>query len=249
MKNRNILLLVEGEVAEVKAFERIGELFFDKNTQLRFFAYKSNIYSLYQKIIADEEFTSTIGILKEIATTKEDRKILNLKFSEIYLIFDFDPQEPAYSDKKIKDLVALFNNETEFGKLYVNYPMMESMRDHHNFDINDFLYRTVQLEGLSSEGYKDYIKKHGYQRAISNLTEKHFKKMSKINIIKTNYMICNKMNFPALDEFVYVTNQNNILDIQIKEKNTKNLFFVLNTCMFFLVDYFGQKYYNDIKKS
>ncbi len=249
LKSRNILLLVEGKVTEVEVFKQIGKLFFDKNTKLIFFAYQSNIYSLYQKIKDYDEFTSTIDILKEIATTKEDIDTLKLKFSEIYLIFDFDPQEPAYSDIKIKELVQTFNNETEFGKLYINYPMMESMRDHKNFDVKDFLQRTVSLIGLSSKGYKEHIANTGYSKSINSMTVRHLKKMSKLNIIKANHMVYNEDRFPPFDDFEYIANQKTILEKQINEKNTTNTFFVLNTCMFFIVDYFGQKYYDDIKNS
>lgn len=249
MKTRNILLLVEGKVTEVEVFGRIEELFFDKNTKLKFFAYKSNIYSLYRKIKDYEDFTSTIDVLKEIATTKEDKETLSHKFSEIYLIFDFDPQESAYSDIKIKELVQTFNNETEFGKLYINYPMMESMRDHDNFAIKDFLQRMVSLNGLCSEEYKKYISNNGYKKSLKSMTVRHFKKLSKLNIIKSNYIVCGDAKFPEFDKFEYATEQNRILDKQINEKNTKNEFFVLNTCMFFFVDYFGHKYYDDIKKS
>ena len=249
MKNRNILLIVEGETTEVEVFNKIGTLFFDRKTKLIFYPYKSNIYSLYQKIKEYDELTSTIEILKEIAPNKKMRSILNINFSEIYLIFDFDPQEPAYSDRKIKELTSLFDNETEFGKLYINYPMMESLRDHNNFDLINYLSRHVALENLSSDSYKDYIKKNGYKKNLDKMTIRHFKKLSKLNITKTNHILNNKKEMPDFNDYYRISNQMLILDKQISQKNSKNEIYVLNTCMMFIVDYFGEKYYKDIKKA
>lgn len=249
LKTRNILLIVEGEVTEINVFDKIGDLFFDKTTKLDFFAYKSNIYSLYQKIKEYKEYTTTIDILKEIATDKKSKKLLNKKFSEIYLIFDFDPQEPAYSDKKIIELVNFFNDEIEFGKLYINYPMMESFRDHTNFNIKDFLNRKVKIDGLTSEIYKSYITQNGYKRNIANMTIRHFKLLSKMNIIKSNFIINNSKTMPEYSNFEHISNQLNILMKQIEIKNSTNSIFVLNTCMMFIIDYFGQRYYGDLLKS
>lgn len=249
MKNRNILLIVEGETTEVEVFNKIGTLFFDRKTKLIFYPYKSNIYSLYQKIKEYDELTSTIEILKEIAPNKKIRSILNINFPEIYLIFDFDPQEPAYSDRKIKELTSLFDNETEFGKLYINYPMMESLRDHNNFDLINYLSRYVVLENLSSDRYKDFIKKNGYKKNLDKMTIRHFKKLSKLNITKTNYILNNKKEMPDFNDYYRISNQMLILDKQISQKNSKNEIYVLNTCMMFIVDYFGEKYYKDIKKA
>lgn len=249
MKNRNILLIVEGETTEVEVFNKIGALFFDRKTKLIFYPYKSNIYSLYQKIKEYDELTSTIEILKEIAPNKKMRSILNINFSEIFLIFDFDPQEPAYSDRKIIELTSLFDNETEFGKLYINYPMMESLRDHNNFDLINYLSRHVSLENLSSDSYKDYIKKNGYKKNLDKMTIRHFKKLSKLNITKTNYILNNKKEMPDFNDYHRISNQMLILDKQLSQKNSKNEISVLNTCMMFIVDYFGEKYYKDIKKA
>ena len=240
---------MEGETTEVEVFNKIGTLFFDRKTKLIFYPYKSNIYSLYQKIKEYDELTSTIEILKEMAPNKKMKSILNIHFSEIYLIFDFDPQEPAYSDTKIEELVSLFDNETEFGKLYINYPMMESLKDHKNFDLTDYLSRYVSLENLSSESYKDYIKKNGHKKNLDKMTIRHFKKLSKLNIAKANYILNNKKEMPDFNDYHSISNQILLLDKQTYQKNAKNRIYVLNTCMMFIVDYFGEKHYKDIKKA
>ena len=246
MKTRNILLIVEGKITEVEMFEKLGQLFLDKRTQLKFFVYKSNIYSLYHKIKEYDEFTDTISILKDLATNSKDKAVLNGKFSEIYLVFDYDPQETAYSDEKIMEMVNLFSDETEFGKLYINYPMMESYKDHKNFDLSEFVSKRVDLENLSSESYKAYIEENGYKRSIDKYTQRHFKLLCKINACKTNYILNQKIKFPTKQEYEVFLEQKWILEMQIDSKNSEGSFYVLNTSSMFLLDYFGDKYYREI---
>ena len=231
-------------------FAKLGQLFLDNKTQLKFFVYKSNIYSLYHKIKEYDEFTDTISILKDLATDSKDREVLSGKFSEIYLVFDYDPQETAYSDEKIMEMVQLFSDETEFGKLYINYPMMESYRDHKNFDLSEFVPKRVDLENLSSESYKAYIEENGYKRNIDKYTQRHFKLLCKINACKANYILNQKIKFPTKQEYEVFLGQKWILAKQIVLKNNESSFYVLNTSSMFLLDYFGDKYYreiNDIK--
>lgn len=76
----------------------------------------------------DEFETNVVDVLKEMSTIAKER-LNNLKasdFSEIYLFFDYDghndniPKE--YLNKDILgEMLNTFDNETEFGKLYISY--------------------------------------------------------------------------------------------------------------------------------
>ncbi len=55
-------------------------------------------------------------------------KLRSEDFSEVYLLFDLDNHDPQYKDD-IKKVLNFFNNETEQGKLYLSYPMIESTVD------------------------------------------------------------------------------------------------------------------------
>ena len=55
-------------------------------------------------------------------------------FSEVYLLFDYDTHQTNLGRKDDVDAVAQmlesFDNETENGKLYISYPMVEALRDY-----------------------------------------------------------------------------------------------------------------------
>lgn len=79
-------------------------------------------------------------------------KLANGDFSEIYLIFDFDCQAPQYDDEKLQIMLDFFDNETEHGKLYINYPMIESFK--HFKSIPDLDFNTYKVYKKDCIAYK-----------------------------------------------------------------------------------------------
>ena len=128
----NILFLFEGKVTEnnyYKVIERaIGS---NIKSSINFYCYKTNIYTLYDEISNDSAL-NIIELVKEKALIDNDienYEMLNtVNFGEIYLIFDLDPQDQRFDKNKIEKMIEIFNNETENGKLYINYPMIESFK-------------------------------------------------------------------------------------------------------------------------
>ena len=71
-------------------------------------------------------------------------------------------------------MIDFFNNETENGKLYVNYPMMESYKDCDDFFDEQYQNREVSLKTLFSHKYKQQVS----QRILSNCRIDRIKKIS-----------------------------------------------------------------------
>ncbi len=95
-----------------------------------------NIYMLWSRLKEDESETNVVDVLKEMSMVAKER-LGNLRasdFSEIYLFFDYDghndniPKEFRNKDI-LGEMLETFNNETELGKLYVSYPMIESIKE------------------------------------------------------------------------------------------------------------------------
>ena len=247
MINKNILLIIEGEIDEKKYFDRLGELFFDKKAKLVFHSFKSNIYSLYHAI-KDLEYTETLDVIRQISKPEDIKHFINLKIAEIYLIFDFDPQEPAYKSDILEDMLETFSNETNYGKLYINYPMFESLKDHNNFNLDDYIHRSISPADCSSRVYKELVLERGYKKQISSYTQRHFRKLCKINLIKGNYMIFNEAVLPDYHNY----QKNMIRNIATKQMNAVKLkedIQIINTSVFFLLDYFGEREFVKVSSS
>lgn len=134
----NILIIVEGSKTEPNFFNRLSDVF---GLKFDIYCLETNIYSLYKKM-KEIDFNGDIkDVLSEIHQDKKE--MLSKKFAYTYLIFDCDAhhsrknesrtQEEIVLDNlaKLSEMAKYFIDETDpsKGKLYINYPMMESYRD------------------------------------------------------------------------------------------------------------------------
>ncbi len=135
------LIIVEGEDREKDLFESLENFFFKKD-KLKYINLpaKQNIYMLWNILKQDEFQTDMVEILRENVDGAGEllNGISRDDIDEIFLFFDFDVHqdnipkrvlEEMSAGDIIKQLLAVFNNETEFGKLYISYPMIEAIRD------------------------------------------------------------------------------------------------------------------------
>ena len=130
------ILIVEGDDREVKVLNSVVNFFFPQK-KVRFIALPAgeNIYMLWKTLKDDEFETDLIEIVRERIS---DDEILNgidrNEIDEIFLFFDFDGQQnnlPANvcAENVINEMIETFSDETEMGKLYISYPMIEAFRD------------------------------------------------------------------------------------------------------------------------
>ncbi len=129
--------VVEGEAREPLIIKNISDVFFKHaNFEIITLPAGQNIYMLWKKLKEDEFFTDIIEVLRESSEDIE-RQLSGLcrdDFAEVYLFFDYDGHHNNLSDDDgsddiLEQMLISFDNETENGKLYINYPMVESLRD------------------------------------------------------------------------------------------------------------------------
>lgn len=133
-----ILFIFEGKKREPALFSTLEYLYFPKENQKIIYSYENNIYSLYKEL-KNNDFTQDIVSVLRAKTRnlsndpfKEITKTSDI--SEIYLFFDYDCQNQDKLktmsldelNKQLEELLVFFSSETENGKLYINYPMIES---------------------------------------------------------------------------------------------------------------------------
>jgi len=126
-----ILVVFEGERTEPNIFNSIARIFFPAATAKVLYGYfRADIYQLWQAMVDDTDL-DLFELLRE-----KDRGlfpgILRRDISQVYLFFDHD----AHSRRNVREtffpmreLLTFFDNETEHGKLYVSYPMVEAVKD------------------------------------------------------------------------------------------------------------------------
>ena len=124
-----ILFVFEGERREPMLFKSIEHLFFPSNGENIVCSFGNNIYELYRQMHSMGEGADIVGVLKENGAISIDYDIAD--FSDVFLFFDLDihneNQTMETSAAQIAEMLSYFDNETETGKLFINYPMIESI--------------------------------------------------------------------------------------------------------------------------
>lgn len=223
-----ILLIVEGEVEEPRILGSQGHgLLSLVGADYEVVTYAGSIYELYQSYKKDE-FDDIVSYLRNEKGLKINPKVLSKSaFSAIYLIFDYDPHHQKYSDEIIQDLLNIFDNETENGKIYINYPMVESYYHLENLPDDEYNDRKISLVGLNGKKYKKLV------NTTTCLKKNNITKRDMCYIIMHNYNKAKIITNMKSKEIDY----HKILSVQLENKKTSNEIFVLSTFPLMAIDY------------
>lgn len=250
-RNRNILFIFEGKKTEPYIMQIIKKLYF-KNYKCVFISYCSNIQSLFNELNKDDDL-DLVGLLKEKEKKKKKHSKLEKKlekcnrdeFSEIYLFFDYDINLKTQNEK-IKEMLELFDNETEKGKLYINYPMVESIR-YFKKELPDEYYYTYTTNLFIGKEFKREAHNSSHYKNLDFITSKNknqqsnWKHIIDLNIKKANH-ICSDLN--ELPSKKISINQQEIFKNQLSKYVSKNEIAILNSFPLFLYEYFPINYFN-----
>ena len=179
MADREILVISEGPT-EKKLIQRLFKVFSARPVTV--VTFKTNIYRLYDLYEAQGQSYEDLDLISVLRSDSSspfktpEREALadSRRYTDIFLIFDFDPHAQGYSASKLLKLMTHFSDSTDAGRLYINYPMVESFR-HMALPSKwttqteaEFLQRNFAMANLTD--YKEVVDKEGFQ--LSNqLTE------------------------------------------------------------------------------
>ena len=277
MGSKNILIVCEGEATEQQIINNLQKIFFKdyifNNYKISFQYYGNHVYSFYEMYtdLKKDEYIGIIALLKENYTDKIKRlqnsksqkgldklkkKLCELKEIEhtnpqVFLFFDYDAQgqNTKYSDENIKELLEFFSDETDNGKLYISYPMVEALKDFKKFDVCN---RRCTVPAKTNIKYKNLANNESDFKDIRKLNEEYWFSVSEHSIKKSNCIIdtCGKYLLP--DNYKQYQNnfsQNNIFEKQILKFVINDKIAVLSAFPFFLIDYFGERFYEKITQN
>lgn len=264
-----ILFVFEGR-DDKTYFESIKWLFFPEKSDTFVCTYNSNIYSLYSKLKAHDALNGllevdTVSVLKEILLEKGDHTLENIRedeVSEIYLFFDYDFQESGgtleENNKKLQAMLDFFMDETGNGLLFINYPMVESLRYTKELPDNNYWTYTVTRKKCKEEKFKHQVHEFSFYQGNlehiivtikpaddedrimkkKDMVKKNWRYLIVMNNSKANYICNGKNEIP--DE---MNNQNNIFYYQLTKyvETEECKVAILNAFPIFLYYYFGKK--------
>lgn len=227
-----ILFIFEGANSEKEIVTSVTNQF-TFNSSLIQCVFDADIYQLYKLISADEDL-DTFTIIKN---RHNNANILDgytrKNFAEIYLFFDYDGHDTFADDDSISDILRIFNQETETGKLLISYPMVEAIK--HLGDHVDF--KNLKVKCKENIGYKKMVGEivpHHLQ-ALKRLTKAAWSEILDEHLKKMNFIVNNDFILP--NEY---TPQGVIFQNQLsKYISIDESVAVLSAFPVFLFDYYG----------
>lgn len=242
-----ILFIVEGSNDEVKFIHRL----FEKSNSLQNYEivpYKTNLHNLADSLVVNGEIDPSLDIrqvLKSKETNAEVRDKLSQDFSDIILVFDFEPQQDIPRFHLIRKLLLFFNNSTDNGKLYINYPMMQAYK---HFDrLPSPKFKNIIISKEDSKNYKKIVGEISKFQNVDHHSYGLFISLAYHHLLKLNYIINKKFELPDKD-FVLSWDPVELFDIQYKLLQEKGYIHVINTFALFIVEYNPSEFYNQITK-
>lgn len=239
-----ILFIFEGKQYEPSLFEAIKSLFFPKREDQVLCSFCSSIYTFYKRLKDDfDGFADVVDVLKmEKKEVDPDNEILKYKssdFESIYLFFDYDFYRGDLNKKnaEVIELLEYFKEETDYGKLFISYPMIESIQYTKELPDEQFHSYIVTRENSKGDIFKKDAKRFCYYRGYDFLKgETNWKHLIKQHVQKANMLVINELSWPKLKDDV---EQDSVFRAQLeKYVDAIGSVAILNAFPLFLYYYF-----------
>lgn len=240
MSNRKVLFIVEGSRAEPRFLNKMHQTLF--NTKIEnIYHYGTVIFDLLERLFLNElidEDLDVVSVLREKENNEEQRAILKNEFSDIYLVFDMDPHHQKYNRDILKRAMQFFNDSTQNGKLYLNYPMLESfkhLKEHEDFD---YLKRVISIDKNILVKYKSIVEQECYRdfKQLEKYTVETFTEIIQMNLKKNNLILYHDPSLPRTENYLTWKGEETLSE-QMKKIDSDGTIYVLNTSIFIPVDY------------
>lgn len=239
--SEKLLFVFEGEKTEPQIFKSLKNTLFSDITEFELYAcYGSHIYSLY-KILEKDDDLDIVELLRE----KNKQRLNGISRNDIaliYLFFDYDPQTNQESDEVIQQMLKKFSNETENGKLFISYPMVEAVKDSASEKFLCDEQRTILVE--DSKNYKNTVhtKIESVLKYFAKYTTTTWQRIIKQNLQQASWILYDNDVMPDIDTAKQMS-QSDIYQAEYNKYVTKqNRIAILSAFPFFVMEYFPKDF-------
>ena len=251
MRNPVKLFIVEGESRDYRFVNEMTRRFFKGRytaTVINLPA-SQNIYMLY-KLLAEDDFeTDIVEVLRDnVPNAHEKLKgISRQEIDEVYLFFDYDiHQENLGTDMPdpaeiLRSMLEVFENETENGRLYISYPMVEALYDYRQGECSGFSGCFTALEDVGK--YKT-LSGNGNPNTRQNIEIEDWKEILTVFYLKIKCLFnLEYLDHPTYRKFV---TPRSVFSREWAMTDADNRIFTLSAFPQFLFDYFKVDFWNSM---
>lgn len=197
-----ILFVFEGEDREPNIYKTLERLYFPRDNENIICSFGNNIYSLYSELMEYGGDGDIVALMKERLSEHNDLTLNDIRrtdISEIFLFFDYDFHNSQLSlqeiNKRVEEMLSIFDDETFNGKLYINYPMIESIR--YTKELPDKNYCQYAVSRHDCNDFKRLAHEFSFYDGFNHIlfrSDEHHPTKERYMTIKDNWKILIEMN-------------------------------------------------------
>jgi hypothetical protein len=247
-----ILFVFEGGKAEPLVFDSLKKLFLIEE-KVCVVTCKHDLPTLYSRLKKNGYDLFRSLPLKENGIVIPDGVRLDTLFSQIFLFFDYDFQNRIGLDMVndvLEEMLEFFNDETENGKLYVNYPMVESLKYTKEMPDKEYNKYVASREDCVEHKFKTLAEAFAYagakQYRFIDLTKTpsddvkyNWHLLMDQNVSKVNYICNGEKGMPAQKEEIL---QKDLFAAQRRKYvDVNKTVAILNSFPLFVYEYFPKE--------
>lgn len=199
-----ILFIFEGASYEPPLYDGIKGLFFPRSEDQVICSFCSSIYTFYKRLKEDfDGFADVVDVLKtELQKTDPENALFKYRsadFESIYLFFDYDFYRGDLDVKnaQVAELLEYFNEETENGRLFISYPMIESIQYTKELPDEDFHTYVVKRADSVGEKFKKEARHFCFYQGYAYLKDvDNWRLLIKQNVQKANMLTTDRLTWP-----------------------------------------------------
>ena len=170
-KRSQNLLIVEGKHEKNELFGLLFLCFPEMKISMEdIWIYGTNIYMLYDDITKEygDEWEKDDIDLPFVISKKQGIVPRRYKedFTNIILVFDYERHDTKFAEDKIVRMQKCFMDPTDMGKLYINYPMIESYQHLCALPDKNYVERKVPVSLQPGGKYKSLVRKESVIRKL-----------------------------------------------------------------------------------
>ena len=250
MIERRILFIVEGEQDELKFLKRMIKTCYP-SIKHEFYSYKTTLHTLAQVLEKDypsfEEDNIDIRlVLRSMENDKDKKLILSQKYHDIYLVFDFEPQHDNLHFDTIRRMLEYFQSSSDTGKLYLNYPMIQSYKHITVLPDPIFSFRTIELKDIYQ--YKKIVGEESIITDLNASSYNTFVSLGVHHIKKVNYLLTGKNELPSVSEYLAISHLD-IFDVECNLLKERKVVSILNTSLFIFIDFKPESFFREVSRN
>lgn len=244
-----ILFVFEGGKAEPLVFDSLSKLFLT-GEDVRVVTCEHDLPTLFSRLKKNDYDLFRSLPLKENGIEIPEGVRMDTLFSQIFLFFDYDFQNGIGVEKVneiLEKMLEYFDDETENGKLYVNYPMIESLKytkempdeKYHEYVVSRTVCAEHKFKGLAETFAYAGAKQYRFidlAKTPADEVRRNWELLKEQNVRKANH-ICNGENvMPERKEDIA---QDKLFEAQkSKYVDVNDSVAILNSFPIFLFEYF-----------